>query len=515
MNRTGEKGIALILSLILVFVMSVMAISLMFISQTETWSSLNYRLTSQARDGAEAGLNSAANFIVNTYTQPGGAGDPTTAYNTLVSPVTYSNSAVVLSAMSGINSIYPVGSVQSAFNTAGVGKGSITAGNTTVNYATYATLISMHTAFHPLGGTGNVTVQTWKIVSDGTISGIKPADVEVSAYLERSITPTFNYAVFATNSGCSAITLGGGGSTNAYNSATYSGSGAPALLGTNGDVGTYGNIALGGSSSTTVRGDLFTPRTGVGTCSSNNVTAASLNGQASIGGSIVALPQTITYPNPVIPPPGTLDVTLSGATCPTGASAIPGCQVSGYNLYLPPGSYRNITLSGQVNLQLSPGLYNINTLSESGNNTSIVIYSNPCNSPCVSSLLFDPTPGTGAIVMNVAGQDSSGNPVSAGTDVVKLTGNSVQNPSLVSSNFQIQYAGVGNIKLAGGTGASGVVYAPNASYSFTGGSSWYGAVIGSTLTDMGGTAVNYDMALQHQTYIVGPWLLNSFTWKKD
>jgi len=49
-----KKGIALILTLILLLVMSVMAVSLMFISQTETWSGLNYRLMSQARDGAEA-----------------------------------------------------------------------------------------------------------------------------------------------------------------------------------------------------------------------------------------------------------------------------------------------------------------------------------------------------------------------------------------------------------------------------------------------------------------------------
>ena len=50
MNKASQKGIALILTLILMFVISVMAVSLMFISQTETWSSLNYRLMSQARD---------------------------------------------------------------------------------------------------------------------------------------------------------------------------------------------------------------------------------------------------------------------------------------------------------------------------------------------------------------------------------------------------------------------------------------------------------------------------------
>jgi type II secretory pathway component PulK len=49
----NEKGIALVLSLFLLSAMSVIAASLMFLSQTETYSSMNYRLMSQARYGAE------------------------------------------------------------------------------------------------------------------------------------------------------------------------------------------------------------------------------------------------------------------------------------------------------------------------------------------------------------------------------------------------------------------------------------------------------------------------------
>src|SRR5713226_2614532 len=46
MNKTKERGVALILALILVLVLSVMAVSLMFLSQTETWSSMSYRIMS-------------------------------------------------------------------------------------------------------------------------------------------------------------------------------------------------------------------------------------------------------------------------------------------------------------------------------------------------------------------------------------------------------------------------------------------------------------------------------------
>src|ERR1700731_3688170 len=70
MKRKDERGVALILTLILLLIVSVMAVSLMFISQTETWASMNYKLMSQSRDGAEAGINAAANYIINTYSPP-------------------------------------------------------------------------------------------------------------------------------------------------------------------------------------------------------------------------------------------------------------------------------------------------------------------------------------------------------------------------------------------------------------------------------------------------------------
>ncbi len=188
MNRTKERGVALILALILLLVLSVMAVSLMFLSQTETWSSLNYRLMSQARDGAEAGVNAAANFLVYSYTPPGGTGDALSNYTMTASPVTYSNSPVILSANSNMSSNYPVSSVQNSFNTAG--QGGLTAGYTTVNYGAYATLLSMQQV-SVYGSTTPATIQTWQITSDGSINGIRNAHVEVSAILERAITPVF------------------------------------------------------------------------------------------------------------------------------------------------------------------------------------------------------------------------------------------------------------------------------------------------------------------------------------
>ncbi|MBZ5698895.1 MAG: hypothetical protein LAN18_10140 [Acidobacteriia bacterium] len=506
MKRASQKGIALILTLILLFVMSVMAVSLMFISQTETWSSLNYRLMSQARDGGEAGVNSAANYIVNNYTEPGGPGDPVTAYSTTVSPVTYGGNPVILSAMSSQASNYPVSSVRDAFNTTGVGKGSLTAGNATIQYNTYATLLSMTSAFKPFGSTTNTTVQTWQIVSEGTISTIRNAKVQVSAILEQHRTPTFNYAAFATDPSCSALQFGGGGTTDSYDSNTVSG-GTVTTQAYGGNVGTNGNLATSGNP-TTINGTLSTPRTGVGTCTSGNVTAWS-GTTGNVTGGLVELPQPVTYTLPTIPPPGTTDLSIGhNATCAGIGLASPPCRASGSDIYIPPGSYQNITISGNENVHFSPGAYNINTIREQSAQSGIIIDEYPCASPCLSAI--DPNVGTsstlGSVILNVTGN--------GGGTVVDLTGNSVQNPTLVPENFQILYAGTGTISLKGNTDASGLIYAPNATFSFAGGSSWYGAVIGKDMTDMGGAAIHYDRRLQNESFTVGPWMLDSFTWKK-
>ncbi len=516
MKRASQKGVALILALILVFVLSVMAISLMFISQTETWSSMNYRLMSQARDGAEAGLNSSAGFIVNSYTQPGGtsvpvalnhsfslfpvayAGGTTTdsvsAYDISVSPVQYNGHDVILSANSSVDSNYPVESVREAFHTNGAGYGSITTGSTTVDYSSYATLMAMHSAFIPFGKTSPTTVQTWRITSDGSVAGIRGAKVRVSATLEQSLSPTFSYAAFATDPGCSALQFGGGGTTDSYDSSATLSGGVPVTSNNTGDVGTNGNLATNGNP-TTINGTLSTPRTGVGSCSSGNVTAWS-SSSGHVTGGLVQLPQTVNYPTPNIPADGTVDITTNsgcpatttmsstGATCTSGSGRITLTPTTSGGTV----SLRDLSLTGNKDLHLAAGTYNINTLSETGS----------------TQLVLDSTP----VILNVTG--------TGGGTVVKLTGGGLTNTTgnFNPMTFQILYAGTGTVSLKGGAAAVGLLYAPNASFSFAGNADWYGAVIGKDMTDMGGTAVHYDRRLKKTAYTVGPWMLDSFSWKK-
>src|SRR5215469_5781663 len=107
-------------------VLSVMGVSLMFLSRSETWSSMNYRMMSQSRYGAESGLSMAADFIVNQYAAPTTAGaDPLANYDTTVSPVLANGQPVVLSTIPGTPSNYPLGTVVTAFQTAMTNPGSV------------------------------------------------------------------------------------------------------------------------------------------------------------------------------------------------------------------------------------------------------------------------------------------------------------------------------------------------------------------------------------------------------
>jgi len=332
MPRKDEKGVALILVMILLLVLSVMAVSLLFVGQSETWASMNYRMMTQARYGAEAGINQAANYIQNTYAQPTTA--QLTSFITTASPVTYGNAPVLLSANSAFTANYPVSTVSSDF--ASKTTGSITAGNTTITYAPTAQLLAMQ-SFISYPASTPAVVQKWLITSDGTISTVRNAQVRVTAVLEQQKSVTFAYAAFATATGCGALSFGGGGTTDSYNSSMLATSGGiatpPSTFDTfGGNVGTNGNLSASGSK-TTINGSLSTPRQGTGSCSTSSVTALSTNGNATVTKGLVDLPQNVSYPTPPAPnpaPPTTaMTVANNNPSCagfPAQCSALPAAN---------------------------------------------------------------------------------------------------------------------------------------------------------------------------------------------
>src|SRR5215472_10874127 len=477
-KKQKENGSALIFTLVLVLVLSVMGTSMLFLSQSETWSSMNYRMMSATRYGAESGMSLAADYIVNNYAPPSASGtDSLTNYNMSVSPVTFNGQPVTLSSLSG-RSNYPSAAVVSAFQTEVNNPGSVQAGGTTITYTVTATLMSMGTVM----SYGNpITVQMWQVTADGAIQGVRSSKEEVTAILERQVTPSTVYAAFATANGCGSISFSGGGQTDSYNSTLLSVNSAgvataPTTFNTyGGNIGSNGNLAENGAK-TTIYGTMSTPDTGVGNCSGGNVTAWTDNGNATVTGGLVKLPQIVNFPAPIVPPPGTTNESIS-----TGIT-------------LAPGNYGDISLSGHGVLTLTPGTYNINSITETGANTSVVIAADPI------------THQYGTVTLNVAGNNQS-TPIS-------LTGNGAQNPTLNPSDLQINYAGTGAVKIAGNSQSAMVVYAPTASVTLTGGSDFYGAVLGQTITNPGGTAIHYDLNLSNHSFIVSNFMLDSFNWSK-
>src|SRR5258706_8835013 len=509
-SSKNEKGVALILVMILLLVLSVMAVSLLFVGQSETWASMNYRMMTQARYGAEAGINQAANYIQNTYAQPTTA--QMTSFITTASPVTYGNSPVLLSANSAFTANYPVNSVSSDF--ASKTTGSITAGNTTITYAPTAQLLAMQ-SFTSYPASTPAVVQKWLITSDGTISSVRNAQVRVTAVLEQQKSVTFAYAAFATATGCGALSFGGGGTTDSYNSSMLATSGGIATPPSTfdaygGNVGTNGNLSASGSK-TTINGRLSTPRQGTGSCSTSSVTALSTNGNASVTKGLVDLPQNISYPTPPAPnpaPPNTpMTVENNNPDCtgfPAQCSALPASKPTA--LYITAGSTSltatelgALTIKGDIHFVPPAG-------TTAGSPVYIDAYSLTSNGN--PNVYIDPIPGTNRpqyaqIVLDVA---------AAGT--IDLTGSTLSNPTLVPADFQILYAGTNQVTLNGGSASASLLYAPNASFKLNGGGNLYGAVIANQITDLGGGAIHYDRHLQTQFYTPGNYMLSAFNWQK-
>ena len=534
-RRTGERGIALVITMFLMASLSALAVSLMFLSNTETAATRNYRTMSQARYGGEAAVHAAMNYLMSSAYTSTVPVSPFTGYGTSKSPVTCTSGCthtaptstcdassvatavntgcIVLSGISGISSNYPNTTVATAFSTAAQGtlatnSSGVTnnAAHATVNYGAAAILLSMQQV--SLYGGTTAVLQTWQVVGDGTVPGAVPATIEVTATLEHGVTSAETYAIFAGYDGCGAITMAGNEVTDSYDSSSSLGAdGKPVISASGGAVGTNGNLDLSGN--VTVNGTLTTPRTGVGSCTAGNITAETTTGRATVSGGTINLPQAKTWSDPSAPSPtpATTSLTINtSTTClqiQAALSAVPGgggvCTGSAGNFTITANGASvvlpNVSLSGGARLTIAGGSsstvnFNVNSFTMSGN--SILALGSSTS-----------------VVMNVAGQgiDSTGT-------VLDFTGGSLSTGSFDPSKFQILYAGTAHMDMTGNSGSSAMVYAPDAQFTMHGTTDFYGSVLARTFTDTGGATVHFDRSLSSKFQSLGNYVLTSFTWKK-
>ena len=482
-----ERGIALVLAMFLTVTMSVLAASLMFLSQTETYASLNYRLMSQARYGAESGVHKAVNYLLNTYVPPSTAGaDLLTSYDMTKSPVQYMGAPVILSANAAVASNYPVAAVQNAFNPAG--QGTLAAGTGTVNYQTYATMLSMQQV------NGGQTVITWQITSDGTITAGRTATVEVSSILEKQLVPQPNavYAAFAQAGTCGALTFSGQAVTNSYDSTSALVGGVPVLSNSSGNLGTNGN--LNENNASIINGTLSTPRVGVGNCNNGNVDALSSSGGATVTGGVIHLSQNVVPPTPPMPNPWVSPFGNTTFTDVGGCHAVVGCSaVNATQLRFAPGNYGDVHTTNTATIHLTAGTYNINSLIMD-NATTLTIDSGP-------------------VVINIVGAGVNGN-----SNALFINSSVTTDPARPFDPTMLTFNYAGTARVQWNNQATSVVQlnAPNATVDVNS-SVIYGSVIGNTVSFNNAAQLHFDRhlsTLAPSTFQVGNDMMTSFTWKK-
>jgi hypothetical protein len=526
----NERGIALVFVLFLVTTISALAISLTFLAQSETFASGNYRMATQARYAAESGAQAAADFLLGSNYDPTTiAPSPGTIDNT-VSPVTYLGQPVVLSASLAKTSNYPDATMKTRFNTAA--QGTLVAGSATIGFGAYATLLHEESFGDAYGG-GTTIVQTWQIVSDGTINGARTATVEITSTIETPKVPAFQYAAFATANGCGALTFKGNTGTDSYNSATLGGgppvscpAGSTAgncFKTSGGDVGTNGNMLIDGGA-VNVNGNLSTPRTGVGACTAGYVTA--LSGALSVdGGSPIQLPKAVTLPTPSIPTPaagGALKVNNSAkvlSICTDLGLAPANCNVDNSgavpvitftNTTNTPMSLPEIDLSAKANIVLvaSPlstisNEYDFNAISLTGG----------------SSIGVSTPSASAKVVVRVSGQDSTGATIDpainfdGGTYAAPVGTCGLACDPFDATLLQFVYGGTSNIVMTGNSSASATIYAPNAPATLKGTSDLYGAIVANTIDVAGDMNIHYDQQLSALAWTHGVPMMTAFSWR--
>jgi len=233
------------------------------------------------------------------------------------------------------------------------------------------------------------------------------------------------------------ITIGGGGITDSFDSSqgTYA-----QTVSSHGDMRANGNVRLQGNK-TTVKGD------------------ATAGGTVTVGQGTVTGTITNGADLQYFPP-----VHVCGPPYSSGAGITP---LGVYNT-----SNGQLQSSGAA-IVLAPGTYCFSSVQITGGGSLTVQGPQGCTSCAVQVYV-------------------TGNSNFSGNGIINTT--HIPANLRIFSSFDSGSSGQG-VSLTGGSEAYAAVYAPKAYVKFSGGSDFYGSVVGDGVDDIGGTNIHYDLSL--------------------
>jgi len=409
-KKAADSGVALILVLLAILVLTTLAAAMVFNARSETLASYNYRIGTQAEYVAMAGVQRALNFFNSTRYSPVPPTTATTYYNVSIyatnpvnlyfaneSPVTCTSGCsstgnVALQPTSGA-SVFPPSSATGGVNVvtnwlSEMNGTSISDGvGGTGNYSVKAWLMEYHTvnnAFFgvPAAGCSDSSAgmgicrqpfEVWKVTSTGTWNsnlgaGASLPTVQVVATISPMFLPYFGNALY----GLCSVTLGGGICTDSYNSAKGSygatdstcvdpSTGTSNAQAIGAGIGSNGGVTINGAANRVGGNVTYANQNSNSSCDTGfQGTATGVRGSVLPGPAVPAPPtinmSTWGYPTttPAIAPPSGMGTTVTNvyfrqASAPT---APPGLTCpAGFTGYVV--TY-NVTSSGGTNTYNSP-----------------------------------------------------------------------------------------------------------------------------------------------------------------
>lgn len=558
-----EAGVSLILVLLALTVLSLLAAAIAFTARSETFSSYNYKLDTQADYLAKAGIQEALNWLRSARYQAVSQSQASTDYNVTGDGSAYSlftantepvqcvsgcpstNSAVELIGYGGGSSNYP------AINDAGGTAVSTAFANDLVNvrvtgdagnsgtFSVNAVLLNYQTV--NVGVPPNlsaVPVETWLVSALGTWTGGSGgtsviATAEEQAIVQPVYTPSWGDAIYGyctvsmngsagvcTDSFNSALGPYGGGSNKTAAGACDSNS--PNVIASGAGVGSNGNVTLG--SNVTVAGNVT-----IGTGAPSGCGTGYTGSTSSVLGQVVNGPYRAP---PAIPSfrsgfPGSAPSYGSNQNLPLSATG----SKSVFPTTFPSSTY-TCGLGGGVVEPTSPPLpaggpcmdatcngtaanpFEIGSIGISGNGTTIGLMGGP---DVLHPIYYDidSISEAGKALINVTGYVVLNIRTS-----VSITGNGVTNgiaADIPPEAVQMNFAGTSALSLGGNGGISAIVNAPNASVTLGGGGSkgyMVGAINANNVSVQGGFPVHYDIQLGRMSGALGVMVATAYSRRK-